>query len=125
MLHTRLTDCRIMSTLSTALSTSEQTTLSTTDLAEVVNELRDVADPYNLGLNLGIHPAKVDILLKNDGGDIERQKSKMLKYWLDNDSKASWSTLADALRKSDYVRLAQRLEKTYSMKREVTYTGGI
>lgn len=84
--------------------------LSTTDLALLVNELSDVTDPYKLGINLGITPARVTIILKEADGNIGRQKSEILTHWLENDLDASWVKLAQTLRKIDHVRLANSLE---------------
>lgn len=84
--------------------------LSTTDLALLVNELSDVTDPYKLGINLGITPARVTIILKEADGNIDRQKSEILTHWLKNDLDASWVKLAQTLRKIDHVRLANSLE---------------
>lgn len=79
----------------------------------LVNELSDVTDPHKLGINLGIKPARVEIILKDAAGDIDRQKSGVLEQWLKSDLDASWRTLAQALRKIDHVRLANSLENKY------------
>ena len=88
--------------------------LSTEALSLVVNELEDVADPHKLGINLGIHPAKVNILLSNASG-IERQKSDIIEFWLNNDENPSWSTLIKTLRKIGHGQLARRLKVKYSI----------
>ena len=93
---------------------SGPTALSTGDLTLLTRELSDVTDPHKLGINLGINPAQVTILLKNATGDIERQKSNVLEHWLNNDLDASWPTLVKTLRNINHVALGDRLEKKYA-----------
>ena len=88
--------------------------LSTGALSLVVDELEDVADPHKLGINLGIHPAKVNILLSNASG-IERQKSDIIEFWLNNDENPSWSTLIKTIRNIGHGRLARKLKIKYNI----------
>ena len=95
--------------------------LSTKDLALLLNELQDVTDPFKLGINLGIDPAQVRILLKKAGEDVYRQKSEVLEDWLNNNENASWGTLARTLMKIGYAVLSRRLANKYVTGIEGTY----
>ena len=108
--------------IKSAMSMSGPTALSTGDLTLLTRELSDVTDPHKLGINLGINPAQVTILLKNATGDIERQKSNVLEHWLNNDLEASWPTLVKTLRNINHVALGDRLEKKYT---KVAVTKGL
>lgn len=89
--------------------------ISPKDLALLMNELNEVTDPYMLGINLGLDPSQVTIILKNAFGDIERQKSGVLEHWLKSDVNASWLTLVKSLKKIHYVTLACSLERKYKI----------
>ena len=95
--------------------------LSTKDLALLLNELQDVTDPFQLGINLGIDPAQVKILLKKAGEDVYRQKSEVLEHWLNNAENASWRILARTLTKIGHAVLGHRLENKYVTETEGTY----
>ena len=88
--------------------------LQTSDLALLLEELKEVTEPHILGINLGISPDKVKILIQDANGGTEREKSEVVEHWLKNDNHPSWSTLIDALKKSDHVRLAERLKNKYA-----------
>ena len=83
-------------------------------LLEVQNELGDVtaADWFQLGVQLGIKAAKLREIEKDHPGDVQRCKTEVLDWWLQNTPSVSWEKLADALHKTGgYDALAQRLKR--------------
>ena len=84
--------------------------LSISDLADVLATLKEVAKPYQLGIQLKIDSSELDTIEKDHPKDIDRQKTEVIKYWLRNSPDASWTTLANAVeRMGGHARLAERL----------------
>ena len=82
--------------------------LSISDLADVLAALIEVTKPYELGIQLRIDLAELDTIEKNHPGDIYRQKTEVIKYWLRNSPDASWTTLASAVeRMGGHARLVE------------------
>ena len=61
--------------------------------------LKEVTDPYLLGLQLGIEPDQLKKFEREDHLQrTERRKIEVIMYWLRKDDvKCSWETLADAV----------------------------
>ena len=56
--------------------------------------------------------AELDTIEKNHPGDIDRQKTAVIKYWLRNSPDTSWATLANAVeRMGGHARLVERLRE--------------
>ena len=90
------------------------TKLSISDLSVVLHNLEDVTKPYQLGLHLDIHPATLKTVEKNHPGDVDRQKTEVIEYWLRNSPVASWISLTNTLdRMGGYANLVQTLRETY------------
>ena len=90
-----------------ATSASE---LSISDLADILAALTEITDPYQLGIQLKVDLAELDTIEKNHPGNIGRQKTEVIKYWLRNSLDASWTTLANAVeRMGGHANLVQRL----------------
>ena len=95
---------------------SKPVNLSTQDLALLTSELREVTDPFTLGINLGIEPSCVTRILQDAGGTKELKVSGILDHWLKNDLNASWATLVKALKEINHRRLAEKLAKEYCIQ---------
>ena len=102
------------------------TKLTISDLADVLATLREVAKPYQLGIQLKIDLGHLDTIENNHRGDIDRQKTEVVKYWLRNSPDASWTTLANAVeRMGGHARLVKTLrEKEQSSMRDTTQLKG-
>ena len=93
------------------VSTSMATKLGISDLADVLAAIKEVTRPYQLGIQLTIDSSQLDTIERNHPGDIDRQKTEVVKYWLRNSSDASWTTLANAVERiGGHARLAERLK---------------
>ena len=86
------------------------TKLGISDLADVLAAIVEVTRPYQLGIQLKIDSSELDTIEKNHPGDIDRQKTEVVKYWLRNSPEASWTTLASAVeRMGGHSKLAETL----------------
>ena len=84
--------------------------MSTQQLKEIVNELGEVTEWYQLGLQLGIHVAKLKEIEK-DYPQNQRRKIEMLVCWCQITPNVSWIELAKALENIGYIVLAERLKR--------------
>ena len=90
---------------------------TTFEWQNVIAALRDVTTPYQLGIQFNIDPSKLDEIERNHRGDINRQKTEVIKYWLRNSPDASWTTLANAVeRMGGHDNLVETL-RTYGLVR--------
>ena len=84
--------------------------LNISDLADILTVLREVTESYQLGIQLNIAPSTLKAIEKNHHGDIDRQRTEVVEYWLRNSSDASWITLANAVeRVGGYGNIVQTL----------------
>ena len=65
-------------------------------LKDIISNIKDISNPYELGIHLGIDEHELDKIERNFPRDVERQKLEAIKYWLRNFD-CSWETLADAI----------------------------
>lgn len=85
--------------------------LRSSDLRDIVAALQDITELHSLGLELNIDSSKLKEIERNHPGELNRQKTEVIEYWLRN-SDASWTTLANAVeRMGGHARLAERLSK--------------
>ncbi len=79
---------------------------------EIIHFLKDngfsEAKADILGENLGIPRPKIITLEKNNAGNAEGLFRDVIVYWLDN-LEPSWIKLADALGRSDYKTIADKI----------------
>ena len=68
-------------------------------LGEIISAIKEVTDPYILGVQLGIEPHELKKIEKNYPRDIDRQMAEVIEYWLHNNSDCSWGALASAVEK--------------------------
>ena len=86
--------------------------LSISDLADILAALTEVTEPYQLGIQIKIDLAELKGIEKNHPGDIDRQKTEVVKYWLHNSPDTSWTTLANAVeRMGGHGMLARTLRE--------------
>ena len=84
--------------------------LTISDSAEVLIAIKEVTEPYQLGIQLKVDLAELDSIERNHHGDIGRQKTEVIKYWLRYSPDASWATLANAMKEmGGFARLTKTL----------------
>ena len=90
------------------------TTGKSLTIKTLTHELKDVtADWFQLGVQLGVKPAKLRQIDQDCGGKTERCSTEMLNCWLQGDLEASWGKVVEALQRMDRVVLAQQLQRMY------------
>lgn len=81
-------------------------------LREVENELREVAEWHQLGVQLGLTPGTLKTIENDHPRDAQRCKTEVLHFWLQNVGYVSWEKLAGALEAmGGYTTLAHKLRK--------------
>ena len=68
-------------------------------LGEIISAVKEITDPYILGVQLGIEPHGLKKIEKNHPQDVDRQMAEVIEYWLRNSSDCSWGALANAVEK--------------------------
>ena len=66
-------------------------------LKEILNELEEVTDWYQLGIQLGLKPQTLIFIERNHPHDALRCKTDVLNWWLLNELEISWRNLAEAV----------------------------
>ena len=85
------------------------------ELRDIQNELGDVTDWYQLGVQLGIKIANLDQIQMNSPRNAQQCKTKVLDFWLQNATECSWMKLAEAVEAmGEYAVLAEKLRKKTS-----------
>ena len=84
-------------------------------LRDIQNELGDVTDWYQLGVQLGISTADLDQIQMNCPHNAQQCKTKVLDLWLRNSPECSWAKLVQAVEAmGGYAVLAKELRKKTS-----------
>ena len=81
------------------------------ELKEIQNELGEVIEWHQLGLELGVPHAKLKEI-ENDYPQNQRRKVEVLDWWCRNTAEVSWVKLAKAVEEMGYTVLAERLRST-------------
>ena len=82
------------------------------DLKDVVAILKEVTEPYSLGIQLSIDTSILKKIERDHPGKIDRQKTEVIEYWLHNSSDASWKSLTDAAEgMGGHARLVETLKE--------------
>ena len=90
-------------------------TFTQLELRDIQNELEDVTDWYQLGVQLGIKTANLDRIELNNPRNAQQCKTKVLDFWLQNAPECSWMKLAEAVEAmGEYAVLAEELRKKTS-----------
>lgn len=86
-------------------------------LKEIEPELREITEPYLLGVHLGIPTNILDQIRKDHPNDVSRQKTEVVNYWLRNCDETTWSSLAIAIEElGGHQKLVTRLRKLASQQ---------
>ena len=85
------------------------------DLRSLLQDLKEVTNWFQLGLQLGIEHANLIIIERNHKDDTERCKEEMLAHWLRNFSNASRRKLVSALREIGHRNLAEQQREKYNV----------
>ena len=81
-------------------------------LREIENELRDVTEWYQLGVQLELTLDTLKTIESNYPHDAKRCKIEVLDWWLRNAPETSWEKLAQALEAmGGYASLTEELRK--------------
>ena len=84
-------------------------------LRDIQNELGDVTDWYQLGVQLGISTADLNQIRMNYPNNAQQCKTEVLDLWLRNSPECSWTKLAQAVEAMGrYAVLAEELRKKMS-----------
>ena len=67
-------------------------------LKQILRVTKEVTGWYSLGIQLNIDTSYLDQIERNYGGDAERCKIEVIKFWLRNVKKFTWSKLARAVK---------------------------
>ena len=73
-----------------------------------------VTEWYELGLQLGVKDAELEIIEKNNRGDLKACQRSMFRAWLRNTPNPSYQQLAEALMAVGEAKEADLLCKKYS-----------
>ena len=77
-----------------------------------MDELKDVTDWQNLGLQLKIRQSVLEEVEINNH-DVNKRKRSMLIRWLKSNTKAAWDDIVSALRNMEEMRVAETIEEKY------------
>ena len=84
--------------LSCAVMTEAGITVAMPTFKEILSALKEITEPYELGIHLDIEAYILRRFEKNHPGDVERQKAEVIDHWQRNcGNKYSWKDLADAI----------------------------
>ena len=68
-------------------------------LGDIILAIKEITEPFILGVHLGIEPHELKKLEKNYPRDVDRQMAEVIEYWLRNSSDCSWGALGSAVEK--------------------------
>ena len=68
-------------------------------LGDIVSALKEITEPRELGIHLGIETYELKMFERNYPLDSNQQKMEVLEHWLRNSSDCSWGALASAVEK--------------------------
>jgi len=90
---------------------------------KLFSALTDVSDWYQLGIILGILPAKLRKIEENYRGN-DRRKTETLDTWLQQTPNASWSNVVSALQQMGENTVAESVQQQYmgAVASEFVYT---
>ena len=75
--------------------------------------LVQVAEWYDLGLQLGVEDEELDVIKKNNPGNLRACKREMFRKWLRITANPSYQQLVEALKAVGDVKEADQLSKKY------------
>ena len=74
-------------------------------MREAEPELREINNPHLLGVHLGIPTEDLKRFEEDHRGDVTRQRTEVINYWLRNFVDTTWNTLATAVERIGGHRL--------------------
>ena len=81
-------------------------------LKEIKNELTEVTEWYQLGVELGLGAPQLREIERDHPQDTQRCKTEVLDWWLRNAPEVSWEKLAQALETmGGHATVTQKLRK--------------
>ena len=80
------------------------------ELKEIQNELGEVTEWHQLGVELGLPHAKLKEI-ESDYSQNQRRKVEVLDWWCQNTAEVTWIKLAKAVEEMGYTVLAERLRR--------------
>ena len=90
------------------------------DLSNILAALKEVTEPYQLGIQLEINSSILKAIERNHPRDIDRQKTEMIEYWLRNSPDASWTTLANGVEgMGGYANVVETLREKEQNNEEI------
>ena len=79
-------------------------------LLNIELELKQINDPYQLGIHLGLPTEVLEQIEKDYPSNIIRQRTEVIKYWLRNSATPTWEKLAASVERiGGYGILVKRL----------------
>ena len=87
-------------------------TIGRLDVPKLFSALRDISDWYQLGIILGILPAKLRKIEENYRGN-DRRKTETLDTWLQQTPNAPWSNVVSALQQMGENTVAKSVQQQY------------
>ena len=88
------------------------------ELKDVVLAVKEVAEWYDLGLQLGLPDATLALIAQHP--DYEGRRRMMLSKWLQSDTEASWEKLAAALDAIDKRVIAANIRRQFIVPAQST-----
>lgn len=83
-------------------------------MRQISRALKDFSQWKELGTELGISPAKMNII-ENDNSDTRNKKLALIEIWFNKDDNVCWEVLVSALKVMDEVKLAKKVADEYGV----------
>ena len=80
---------------------------------QVLHEEFPSSKASDLGVYLGLPPARLDEISHNNPRDCEKVLQDVISYWLENDKDKSWTKLAGAVQTCGHAVLADTIRSVY------------
>ena len=82
--------------------------------ANLETQLKEITQPYQFGLHLGLDPNVLQLIERNHPGDVARQRSEVIVYWSRN-YECTWEKVADTLRRMEgHGKLERKLRQFHT-----------
>ena len=79
---------------------------------KLIDELQDVTECRNLGLHLGLKPAELNVV-ERENSSVADRKTAILDRWLQSNTEAAWEDVVSALKKMKKNRVAKCIQEKY------------
>ena len=96
----------------------------TFNLSNIISNLKEVVEPHELGIHLGIKTEVLKKIEKDYQQQVNRQKSEVIEHWLTNGADCSWGALATAVEKmGEHGKLVEKLRELAEVERSQVTSG--